>query len=796
MPKSSSKESAELPLQDCRLRFYRIEPYSAAAPASGKPTRIREFPHMAAIGWTEPDGSIQWKCGGSLIWDNFVLTAAHCVLDSRSIAPDVVRLGDIDLYSADDDEWAQQFRIAKIVRHPEHRFTASYNDIALLKLDRNVVEDGTVIPACLWRDEEVRFKELVATGWGRTGVGADFTPKLLQVSLKPISNEECSKIYPYDRKLRQGLQGQHLCARDEIMDTCEGDSGGPLQFKLMHNGRMTPFIIGVTSFGSACGVSLPGVYARVSTYFDWIVDTMRQHEAVGLEANYNETFCALRYVTFREYDKQVGKTIDGNYTSKDLTKLRIYAEDLPRQLARIRWNGQGPNCFGVIVDENTVLTVADCTTFNGKSPTFVTYLNNKVATISKIVVHPEHARGSAYNNIAILKLSNLLDLPLDFRPSCIWHSLDYEGLIYAYGRGRRDINRFIDYGEGSFLDPRQFNHLIQSHIMDASSCIVSERFLPRMTKGPGRDHLCVGNDVFLVPGSCEQLTGSMLGKPSGFFYNTVALTLLSRDCGFGEHLISTRLYSHVDWMKSVLLPNFRDFSAVHYVDADLQEGSSCTLGSGLTGLCVSADRCTEQLKQSQGRITFCSSGSTRIGWLANGTPQFHCMGSVVSRSSVLTTASCLGDSQPSIVQLTESGSQHEVDRVLKHPGFNVTDRTNDIALIRLKKPLTWSSSMVPICLWTNVTHTPIELDINYPSENSYYTPKKHHPMYGSDCQRTHPHVIRDSQLCTRSPYESAVCVTSGDQLIWADEDAKVRYLVGLSTNSCEQVKLKLFTCSI
>lgn len=63
-------------------------------------------------------------------------------------------------------------------------------------------------------------------------------------------------------------------------------------------------------------------------------------------------------------------------------------------------------------------------------------------------------------------------------------------------------------------------------------------------------------------------------------------------------------------------------------------------------------------------------------------------------------------------------------------------------------------------------------------------------MYGSDCQRTHPHVIRDSQLCTRSPYESAVCVTSGDQLVWADEDAKVRYLVGLSTNSCEQVKWK------
>ncbi|EDS26072.1 tryptase [Culex quinquefasciatus] len=688
---------------------------------------------MAAIGWTNPDGrgGIQWRCGGSLVWDNFVLTAAHCVLDSSSDAPDVVRLGDIDLYSSVDDEWVQQFRIVKIVRHPEHRFTANYHDIALLKLDRNVVQqDGTVIPACLWTDDEVRFKKLVATGWGRTGVGSEYTPKLLQVSLSPISDEECSVYYPTDRKLKQGLRAQHLCARDEQMDTCEGDSGGPLQIKLMHNGRMTPFIVGVTSFGSACGISNPGVYTRVSAYFRWIVDTMREHGAVGLETNYNETLCALRYVTYREYDKKVAQKYNETFTTGASTGRRIYEAEVPEQLATVRWNGHGPDCFGVIVDEDTVLTVADCTDFKGKSPSFVNYLNNKVMPISKIVVHPDHMRGSAYNNIAILNYE------------------DYA--INGYGKGRRDINKLVFYGNNHTIDPHQTNHLIRFESLDPSDCTVPERFTPRLPQGLASEHLCLGQDVFLVPGSCEQLTGSMIGRSAVFYYYTKALSLLSRDCGFGEHLISTRLYSHVEWMKTVLLPSYRDSSAV------------------------------------------------KIGWISNNYTNFRCLGSVISRSFVLTTASCLKETQPNVVELMESGVRNNVDSVLAHPGFNATDRTNDIALIKLKTPLSWSSTIYPICLWTNTTHTPMKLDINYRTtydEKSVVdyalktyvsTAKKLHPMYNSDCQLAHRTTLKSSQLCTRSPYHSAVCVAPTDQLIWADKDrsSSVMYLVGMATRAC------------
>lgn len=52
--------------------------------------------------------------------------------------PDVARFGDINIFSDEDDQYAQQLRIVDIFRHPDHRFTTTYNDIALLKLETNV----------------------------------------------------------------------------------------------------------------------------------------------------------------------------------------------------------------------------------------------------------------------------------------------------------------------------------------------------------------------------------------------------------------------------------------------------------------------------------------------------------------------------------------------------------------------------------------------------------------------------------------------------------------------------------
>lgn len=70
-------------LDDCRFRFHMLVSPKIVAPAGGVPALIKEFAHVGAIGWTQKDGRILWHCGGTLIWMDFVLTAAHCAVDHR-----------------------------------------------------------------------------------------------------------------------------------------------------------------------------------------------------------------------------------------------------------------------------------------------------------------------------------------------------------------------------------------------------------------------------------------------------------------------------------------------------------------------------------------------------------------------------------------------------------------------------------------------------------------------------------------------------------------------------------------
>ncbi|XP_053692136.1 uncharacterized protein LOC128740600 [Sabethes cyaneus] len=496
-----------LTLDDCHLRFPIFTVPMKVAPAAGLPVRLKEFAHIGAIGWTQPDGTILWSCGGTLIWDNFVLTAAHCALDARDKRPDVIRFGDLNIYTSEDDEHAQQLKIVDVIRHPAHRFAAQYHDIALMKLEKNVTLHDTVVPACLWTDDEVRFKTLEAAGWGRTGFAQEQTPVLLKVKLKPIDNEECGKIYTNEttRKLRDGLQDHHICAVDEKMDTCEGDSGGPLQIKLMHNGRVSPFLVGITSFGTVCGTSSAGVYTKVAPYHDWIVDTMRSNGAFVNENTYNATFCALRYKEFREYEDAVNTVKNNMVIGRDFSLLHMeVVESLPSYMVKLAWRtGDGrDDCYGAIIDETTVVTLAQC----------------------------------------------------------IFHN--------------------------------------------------------RLETGLKREHVCVGKDFFLVPKSCDLLVGGSVDgtirRENEDYPVTFGLVQFGRDCGFGEHSVATGFAHHIEWMKSMLLPNHTETNSVLFLDDELHEDDTCISDdSKAAGLCVAVSRCPRKWRQflSSGNAQFCSSSS-------------------------------------------------------------------------------------------------------------------------------------------------------------------------------------------
>ncbi|XP_065204404.1 serine protease snake-like [Planococcus citri] len=245
--------------------------------AGGVPARSKEYPHMAVIGYGNDFKSVTWDCGGSLISEKFVMSAAHCGKTVASGPPRWVLLGDLTLSSTKDDAKPKIYRIVKIHDHPNYKAPSVYYDISLFELNTTVAINPYVRPACLYTstaDFPAKTKASI-TGWGRTGTVERVSNALLKATIEVTEHQKCRTTFEINpTKLSRGYDSSNMiCAGDteKGRDTCPGDSGGPLQI-LIPNVTCMWNIVGVTSFGPGiCGNNEePGVYTKVSHYLDWI----------------------------------------------------------------------------------------------------------------------------------------------------------------------------------------------------------------------------------------------------------------------------------------------------------------------------------------------------------------------------------------------------------------------------------------------------------------------------------------------------------------------------------------------
>ncbi|XP_045142839.1 plasma kallikrein isoform X2 [Echinops telfairi] len=209
-------------------------------------------------------------CGGSIIGQHWILTAAHC-FDGLS-SPDIWRVYGGLLNLSEITKETPFSQVKEILIHEHYKISEGDHDIALVKLETPLNYTEFQKPICLPSKDDIYtfYTNCWITGWGFTKEQGEIQSILQKAKIPLVSNEECQTRYrDYE------ITKQMICAgyKEGGTDACKGDSGGPLVCK--HTGIW--HLVGITSWGGGCArKEQPGVYTKVAEYLDWILEKTRK----------------------------------------------------------------------------------------------------------------------------------------------------------------------------------------------------------------------------------------------------------------------------------------------------------------------------------------------------------------------------------------------------------------------------------------------------------------------------------------------------------------------------------------
>lgn len=230
-------------------------------------------PYQASIQGT--DGS--HFCGGSIIADDLILTAAHCMEGVDGNAPNIqVRVGAHSL----TDGSGEVIQVATTYTNQEYPNLSK--DVAVLKLATAITDkNASAIKLADQSFFDANIKSgspLVVSGWGTLSSGGNMPDKLMAVTVPLVDNDICNSSEAYGGQ----IQNTEICAgfKEGGKDSCQGDSGGPLVFTY----QKEFYQVGVVSWGDGCAdANKYGVYGNVAALKDWIDSAMAGNEpASGL----------------------------------------------------------------------------------------------------------------------------------------------------------------------------------------------------------------------------------------------------------------------------------------------------------------------------------------------------------------------------------------------------------------------------------------------------------------------------------------------------------------------------------
>lgn len=200
-----------------------------------------------------------YNCGATLIWNDILLTAAHC---TDAFLQGGILLGGNTI----DGKSSTYYAIESATLHPEYSSSTYVNDIAILKIKGNapgpyaVIDVNPVLPAV---DDEI-----TVIGYGNTAEEGPYSTELLQVELSTSDIAACTDYFGefFNGDIMLCIGG----GRNDIgQDACQGDSGGPMFIKGTND------LVGLVSFGDGCArIGVPSINTKVEAHHGWIENTL------------------------------------------------------------------------------------------------------------------------------------------------------------------------------------------------------------------------------------------------------------------------------------------------------------------------------------------------------------------------------------------------------------------------------------------------------------------------------------------------------------------------------------------